>query len=150
MHAPNTTWDGLPASEEKPLGAAVVVYRKHGDSLELLLLHRAHKGPDYGADWAWTPPSGCRFPDEPIDVCARRELQEEAGLDLPMIDTHHRDDAWVVYVAEAPPDVTVKLIDKEHDRYAWVPAAEALETCRPEEMRTELQTALAFIRNTNS
>ena len=42
-----TTWDGLPISEEPPFGATVVVYRHNGARLEILLLHRAHHGPDY-------------------------------------------------------------------------------------------------------
>ena len=78
-----TTWDGLPISEEPPFGATVVVYRHNGARLEILLLHRAHHGPDYVGDWAWTPPAGSRLPDEPIEACARRELLEETGLDLP-------------------------------------------------------------------
>lgn len=141
----STTWDGLPASTVKPYGAAVVVYRKCGGQLEFLLLHRAHHGPDYHGDWAWTPPSGCRFPDEPIEICAKRELLEETGLDLSFQFLEREEDGWMVYLAEAPADAQVTLHDKEHDRYQWLPAEAALDHCEPAELKAELQDAVDFI-----
>jgi hypothetical protein len=52
-----TTWDGLPISAEPPFGATIVVFRCPDDGLEVLMLHRAHHGPDFAGDWAWTPPA---------------------------------------------------------------------------------------------
>ena len=67
-----TTWDGLPVSAEQPFGASVVVWRRNGESREWLLLHRHHHGRDYEGAWAWTPPSGARFPGEAVEDCAQR------------------------------------------------------------------------------
>ena len=43
-----TTWDGVAVSQDPPSGASVVVYRRAGRSVEYLLLHRAHSGPQFG------------------------------------------------------------------------------------------------------
>lgn len=145
MTTPETTWDGQPIATDWPRGVSVMVFRRVGGAVEVLLLHRAHHGPDYVGDWAWTPPAGCRLPGEDVDECADRELHEEAGLSLTRrrIDT---GEEWARYVAEAPADAVVTLHDPEHDRYEWVPPAEALRRVRPEPPLTALQAALATVR----
>lgn len=143
-HWMEKTWDGLPISREPPYGATIVVFRRAGDALELLMLHRAHHGPDYEGDWAWTPPAGSRLPGEPIEVCARRELLEESGLDLPLEPTACGTAEWSVYVAEAPADAQVTL-DAEHDRYVWLPCQDALPRCRPDRAAVPLQAAVRLI-----
>lgn len=125
-----TTYDGLPVSEEPPFGAAILVYRQGSDGLEFLILHRAHQGPDFEGDWAWTPPSGSRFPGETLETCAARELMEEVGLDLPLMLTDHGSIQWPVFAAAAPSDATVTL-DAEHDRYAWLSLDAAVACCLP-------------------
>jgi 8-oxo-dGTP pyrophosphatase MutT (NUDIX family) len=42
--------------------------------MEHLLLHRAHHGPDFAGDWAWTFPAGCRQPGERVYLSVLREL----------------------------------------------------------------------------
>jgi 8-oxo-dGTP pyrophosphatase MutT (NUDIX family) len=113
---------------DKPHGAAVAVWRERGGTREWLLLHRAHHGPDYEGDWAWTSPTGARLPGEQVDDCAARELREETGLELPL--TRVGGDEWALYVAEAPPHAEVTL-DPEHDRYEWLPYEEAVDRCLP-------------------
>jgi 8-oxo-dGTP pyrophosphatase MutT (NUDIX family) len=139
-----TTWDGLPISAVPPFGAAVVVFRAGPGGLELLLLHRAHHGPDYAGDWAWTPPSGARLPDEPIDACARRELREETGLELPIVPTTCGTADWPVYLAEAPPAARV-VLDAEHDRFEWVPVEQAGLRCLPIQVGRSLEAAAAAL-----
>jgi 8-oxo-dGTP pyrophosphatase MutT (NUDIX family) len=125
------TWDGHPVSPEKPYGASIVVWRRASDGREFLILHRTHAGgPEFEGDWAWTPPSGARFPGELLEDAARRELAEEASLELPLELTGLGNDEWAVFVAEAPADALV-VLDEEHDRFAWVSAAEAAARCRP-------------------
>lgn len=115
---------------EPPSGATIVVYRRVPD-LELLILHRAGVALDEDGDWAWTPPAGARFPAEPIDECAARELHEEIGLDaVPRPVSTPNEGAWAAYVVEMPIDAIIRL-DEEHDRYEWMSAPEAVERCRP-------------------
>src|SRR4051812_3005278 len=128
----STTWDGLPISPEAPFGASIVVYRQGAEGVEFLLLHRAHHGPDYEGEWAWTPPSGSRLPNEPVDECARRELFEEAGLALPMQATDLGSEDWAIYCAKAAPDQVVTLRDVEHDRFEWAPLETAVARCLPD------------------
>ncbi len=112
---------GHPGSDriraaDAPFGAAIVVYRRTPD-LEVLLLHRAAEGPDHEGGWAWTPPAGARFPAEPIDDCAARELHEEIGVDLsPRPVAVDEAKGWALYVSEVSPEVPIQF-EAEHDRY---------------------------------
>jgi 8-oxo-dGTP pyrophosphatase MutT (NUDIX family) len=132
-----TTWDGLPASTDKPFGAIVVVFRRKSEILEFLVLHRAHHGIEYEGNWAWTPPSGCRFPDEPIVDCAERELYEEAGLKLNIKQVSSSVEDWVIYTAEASMANIVELIDLEHDKFVWLTYDEAIKKCHPKILKDQ-------------
>ncbi len=142
-----TTWDGLPVAREPPSACAVVVWRAAGDRREFLLLHRlAPGGADFEGDWAWTPPSGARQPGETPDAAARRELEEEIGLSLPLTplrDASATDDV-ALYVANAPPDAEI-VLDDEHDRFVWLPLEEALPRCLPPVVAVGLGNAAAWI-----
>jgi 8-oxo-dGTP pyrophosphatase MutT (NUDIX family) len=128
----STTWDGLPISPEAPFGVSIVVYRRGVQGVEFLLLHRAHNGPEYEGEWAWTPPSGSRLPNEAVGECASRELLEETGLTLPVQATDRGDGSWLTYFAEAGAEDVVTLLDVEHDRFEWVTLETALARCLPE------------------
>ena len=117
----------------------MVVYRRVAGGLEFLILHRAHSGPEFEGDWAWTPPSGARLPHEPILACAQRELAEETGLKLDLVETEIGTERWAVYLAEAS-DEPVTL-DAEHDRYEWCPPDEALARCQPQVVSDQLREA---------
>lgn len=138
-----TTWDGLPVAAEPPFGATVVVYRRAGPRLELLLLHRAHHGPDYDGDWAWTPPAGSRLPGEDILVCACRELAEEAGLRDVELTRLASSEEWAMYACEVAWNAAIDLVDPEHDRYEWVSPSVAVERSKPSRLRIGLRRALA-------
>ena len=138
------TWDGLPVSSDPPHGCSVVVFRWVDEALELLLLHRRHHGPEYEGDWAWTSPSGARLPGEPIAECARRELAEETGLELPIQPTACGTVEWHLYVAEAPLDAYI-VLDIEHDRFEWLSTEEALPRISPEQVWHPLARAVALL-----
>jgi 8-oxo-dGTP pyrophosphatase MutT (NUDIX family) len=140
-----TTWDGQPVSPEPPHGATVIVHRRGRDGLEFLLLHRAHHGPDYEGEWAWTPPSGARHPGEDVEACARRELAEETGLELDVHPTAFGTFAWVVFVAEAGAGDDVTL-SPEHDRFEWLDPEEAARRCTPGEVAAPLRLFHARLR----
>jgi 8-oxo-dGTP pyrophosphatase MutT (NUDIX family) len=135
------THDDEPVAAELPRGASVVVWRRRGHDLEVLILHRAHRGPALEGDWAWTPPSGPRRPGEYVGFTARRELREETGLDLKLTLTGAGSPDWRVFTAEAPPGAVVRL-DAGHDRYAWAPLDPALLRCLPRRVADQLRAAL--------
>lgn len=124
-----TTWDGRPVASEPPFGATVAVWRERDGAREWLLLHRAHRGPEYEGEWAWTPPAGARLPDEAVDACARRELAEETALEL-RIEPVDVEREWALFVAHASVDAEV-MLDPEHDAFVWLTLEAACERCLP-------------------
>jgi RimJ/RimL family protein N-acetyltransferase/8-oxo-dGTP pyrophosphatase MutT (NUDIX family) len=129
---PARTWDGLEIATDHPTGGAVCVRRSTpAGAREVLLLHRSHQGPDFEGDWAWTSPAGCRQPGEPVYPGVLRELAEEAGIEgcLPWaVDLSAR---WAVFAVDVPYDVSVELVDPEHDRFEWVPPDRAATRLLP-------------------
>ena len=142
-----TTWDGLAVARERPYACCVVVWREVEGRREFLLLHRlAPGGAGYEGEWAWTPPSGARQPGEEPEAAARRELEEEIGLALPLSplpDATASEDV-ALYVAQAPPNAEV-VLDDEHDRFLWLPLEEALPKCLPPVVASGLSNAAAWI-----
>jgi 8-oxo-dGTP pyrophosphatase MutT (NUDIX family)/RimJ/RimL family protein N-acetyltransferase len=120
------TWDGQPIATEDPTGSSVIVRRRNrtGD-VEVLLLHRAHEGPDYAGDWAWTSPAGARQPGEPVYSAALRELAEEAGISGQRLWPVDLSGRWAVFVTDVAADIEIDLVDPEHDRWEWVSPEEA-------------------------
>lgn len=135
------TWDGLPVAQDRPQGAMVVV-RRTGSGPEYLTLHRAHNGPGYEGDWAWTPPSGARLPGEPVLAGAARELSEEAGLTAVRLLPVDLSGGWAVLAVEVPAGAEVRL-DAEHDRFDWLPAAEVERRCLPDAVLANFRRAAA-------
>ncbi len=126
------TWDGLEIATDHPTGGSVCVRRTTlAGQREVLLLHRSHHGPDFEGDWAWTSPAGCRHPGEVVYAGLLRELAEEAGLTglLPWaVDLSGR---WGIYAVDVPYDVTVDLVDPEHDRFEWLAPSRAVPRLLP-------------------
>lgn len=144
----DVTWDGLPVARDRPYAVAIVVWRNARGSTEFLLLHRlAPGGADFEGEWAWTPPAGARQPREAPDAAAARELREGIGLLLPLtpLPEASASDEVALYVVEAPLDAEV-VLDDEHDRFLWLPLADALPKCLPSVVASGLANAAAWIQ----
>jgi len=65
------------------ISAGIVLYRRHGNELEVLLAHPG--GPFFQRrdNGHWSIPKGEPDPDEPLPEAARREFREETGIALP-------------------------------------------------------------------
>jgi 8-oxo-dGTP pyrophosphatase MutT (NUDIX family) len=126
-----TTWDGEPVSRDRPHGATIVVASRGPEGWRYVLLHRAHHGPAWDGDWAWTPPAGSRKPGEDITACAVRELHEETGLRASPQPVITGDVGWAVFALEVPWGTVAAVDGTEHDRLEWVTYAEACRRCRP-------------------
>lgn len=138
------TWDGLPISPVPPFGAAIIVYRDTlSGTTEFLVLHRRAVLGDDG-DWAWGPPSGCRWPGEEITVTARRELFEETGLEGEPVPVAGPNPNWPAFAIQVEPKTALVLSD-EHDRLAWLPAEEALARVSPDAVRDQLRAVIAAL-----
>ena len=121
--------NGDPVAAEQPHGAQIVVLRQAPTGTrEYLVLHR--RAAEGDGDWAWTSPAGARFPGEAVDACARRELEEEAGLALDPATVPGCSDAWAWFWI-AVPWHTVITLDDEHDRFEWLSLDAACARCLP-------------------
>jgi predicted NUDIX family NTP pyrophosphohydrolase len=72
-----------PKGKDLEISAALLVYRRKGDSLEVLLIH---PGGPYWANkdlGAWSLPKGLVEPGEDEFEAAKREFREETGLEPP-------------------------------------------------------------------
>lgn len=127
------TWDGLEVAPDRPHGSTVVVrrLRPDGSAGDYLVLHRNARGPDYEGDWAWTPPAGARQPGEAVYPAALRELEEEAGMTGLAPWAVDLSGDWAIFAVDVAAEAQVRLVDPEHDRFAWVPAADARASIRP-------------------
>jgi 8-oxo-dGTP pyrophosphatase MutT (NUDIX family) len=146
MDKPARDEDGEFITPAPPYGGTVVVYRRSGARWEYLLLHRSHNGPAFEGEWAWTPPSGSRLPDEDFERCAARELFEETGLRLPLRSMDTENDAWLVYGAEASDADSIRL-SPEHDRFVWLPLDQAVSLVSPAEPRAQLERAAHLVES---
>lgn len=106
--------------------AGALIWRRHRDQLELLVIHR----PRYD-DWSW--PKGKQDPGETLPETAVREVQEEVGLDVvlgaPLTVTSYpvkkRSKEVFYWAAELPAGAKAKADEGEVDELRWVSPEEA-------------------------
>ena len=133
----------VPNNPSPRLVVVIVVWRRTHDGVEWLVLHRSHFAPQFGGDWAWTPPSGVLDEGESEAGGAWRELREETGLEQACVRTPCGDGAIVVFHAEVDRDAEVRL-SAEHDAYRWLPLDEARALCLPAYVGDQLACVAAL------
>jgi len=117
-------WDGLFLSPEPPWGASVIVSRPIADGASLVLL----LGRRDGAGLRWSPPAVTRLPGEDVAACARRALDECAGLALVVQREADVDGEWALFQATAGGSSTVRVGAGFHE-HEWVSTAVAAQRC---------------------
>jgi 8-oxo-dGTP diphosphatase len=112
-------------SDDLIRAAGAVLWRPHGDDVEVLLVHR----PKYDD---WSLPKGKLDDDEHVVAAAVREVREETGqwvrLGAPLATQHYAVDGRpkeVRYWAAEVRDASAFAPTHEIDRLAWLPADEA-------------------------
>lgn len=137
----------VPAAKvwKRPVSVLVLI---HTPDLQFLLLERV-ANPGY-----WQSVTGSQEADEPLLHTARREVQEETGMDCQMNpatlilrDWHysttyeiftewrhryapgvtHNTEHW--FSLQVPAVQAVQLAPREHRDYCWLPAVAAAERC---------------------
>jgi dihydroneopterin triphosphate diphosphatase len=139
------TLPSSPKPPKIPLSVLVVIYTRAG---EVLLIERA-KNPGF-----WQSVTGSLdAPDEAPEVAARREVQEETGIDIAqtpgacltdwqLTNTYEIYEHWrhryapgvltnteFVFGLELAERVPVVLAPREHVAMQWLPWQEAAELC---------------------
>ena len=124
--------------------AAVLLERRIGDALEVLLLRRAVE-PGLGE---WDLPAGYLDPGESFEAGARRETAEEAGIAIELGEltgVYHSAPAnavTAVFRARAIDANASVQTDAESSDHAWVPHAE-VAAWLPRMAFTSMASALA-------
>lgn len=107
-----------------------VVYRYVGNVLEVVLVGRSEQG-------SWFLPKGTPRKGETREQTAMREVREETGLDVRIIEPISSITYWFVarrtrihktvyYYLMVPTGGDISRHDPEYDRVAWFPATQAL------------------------
>jgi predicted NUDIX family NTP pyrophosphohydrolase len=126
--------------------AGLLVYRKHGSTVEVLLVHPG--GPLWAKKDMWSIPKGETEAGEDLQMAAAREFKEELGFEPPSdlhIELGHakQNSSKIIYVwaIEGDPDLSGFVSNTfsmewppksgkqqefpENDRVAWWPLSEA-------------------------
>jgi predicted NUDIX family NTP pyrophosphohydrolase len=110
----------------------VLLYRRHGDIVEVLLGHMG--GPFWARkdDRAWTIPKGTCGPDEEPFAAAIREFREELGIDVPSssfaeLGTFEQSRQKLVTVWAAEGDLDATSIVSNTFPLEWPPSSGRLE-----------------------
>jgi len=132
-------------STKLPLIAQTAVFRKAGNSWEVLLLKRSVAKGGF-----WNVVNGTLEAGESLEDCRSRELLEETGIKevLRWSDEVHRfyfpykDFIMVVlaFAAEVLPDVKVEL-NKEHTEFGWMSPEKAAQLLKFDEDKKALRRA---------
>ena len=130
--------------------AGGVVLRGSGDSLEVVVAGRT-------SDRTWVFPKGTPDEGETIEETALREVREESGLEVEILQPLGSIDYWFAIRGERVHKIVhfflmraqggdVSLHDHEYDEVRWVPVSEARRLLTYDTYRHMLDRAVAAAR----
>ena len=131
----------MPQESER-MAANVIVMNGEG---KVLVMHRGETAPVRPLTWDF--PGGEVQPGEDPLKAAVRETLEETGLEVKTVEpvlafSHPRADVrFFIYMTNV--DTPEVRLSYEHDRYAWVSVAEALELEMPKRFKAALERLAA-------
>jgi 8-oxo-dGTP pyrophosphatase MutT (NUDIX family) len=117
---------------EKAVSAGGIVCRAGAEGLEIVICGR-------DSDGVWGLPKGTPNPGETLEETAVREVGEETGLEVTVLDKlgsmeywFSRDGVryhkWVHHYVMAATGGDTSLHDHEYDRVEWRPVEDAMKT----------------------
>jgi 8-oxo-dGTP pyrophosphatase MutT (NUDIX family) len=132
------------------IAAGGVVLRGSGDSLEVVVAGR-------NADRTWVFPKGTPDEGETIEETAIREVREESGLDVEILQPLGEIDYWFAIRGERVHKIVhfflmraqggdVSRHDHEYDEVRWVSVSEARRLLTYDTYRNMLDRAIAASR----
>lgn len=116
--------------------AGTLLYRYSGSQLEVLLVHASG---NYNRRAPWSIPKGEPAPDEPLEVAARRETQEETGVepgelqDLGYVEYSKTRKRIHCFSGPAPLNALPHTASWEVDKAEFVPMELAFQLIHPEQ-----------------
>ncbi len=116
--------------------AGTLLYRHHGDNLEVLLIHPSG---NYNRKSPWSIPKGEPDAEEPLEATARRETLEETGVTagelVPLGDIIYQKSRKRVYAFAglAPADANPRCASWEVDRAEFLPIDQAHDLIHPDQ-----------------
>jgi predicted NUDIX family NTP pyrophosphohydrolase len=116
--------------------AGTLLYRKRGDSLEVLLVHPSG---NYNRKAPWSIPKGVPEPGESLEEAARRETLEETGVlaaelfELASIVYTKSRKQVHAFAGPAPADAQPRCASWEIDQAAFLDLVEARGKIHPDQ-----------------
>ena len=146
---PGTILNEGEPTEPRP-AATVIVLRGGAERLEVLLVQRTPKAKFMGG--AWVFPGGAVDEGETVEQTARRELEEEAAIELARdaratpfsrwitpSEVKTRFDTWF-FVVEAPPGAEPRVDGAECVDVRWIRPQQALDEFAEERLQLVFPT----------
>jgi predicted NUDIX family NTP pyrophosphohydrolase len=121
----------------KPISAGVLLYRRGGHELEVLLVHPSGS---YNRRAPWSIPKGLPDAGEDLEHAARRETLEETGVvagelsPLGSIDYRKSRKTVVAFGGAANASDAPRCASWEVDRAEWIPMDRARQIIHPDQL----------------